>query len=194
MGKCNTSLSPWGFAGGAFTSPLTDAALAWLNRTPFVSVRDLRDPAASASECLVQRHGQVSERHEWTRQDPAASPSECLVQRHGEGERKTRGTRRAPIASASECFGATPWGGLEKDTRDTPRPHRFGLRGARCIAVGQVRECHGRHSRPSPCANCRKYFLKKVLTNRQRCDIITKHSKERRFCLPEWRNWQTPGT
>ena len=30
--------------------PLTDADLAWLDRTPFVSVRDRRDPAASPSE------------------------------------------------------------------------------------------------------------------------------------------------
>ena len=52
MGKCNISLSPWGLAGGAVNSPLTETALAWLERTPFVSVRDRRDPAAWASECF----------------------------------------------------------------------------------------------------------------------------------------------
>ena len=59
MGRGNTSLSPWGYSGGAFTSPLTDDALAWLNRTPFVSVRDRRDPAASAAVALAAQNGVI---------------------------------------------------------------------------------------------------------------------------------------
>ena len=101
MGRGNTSLSTWGYTCGAVNSPLTGVPLAWFERTPFVSVRDRRDPAASPSE----RFG--------------ASPG-------GKLEKDTRDLR-APAASPSERFGATPWGKLEKDTRDTPSPCHFGL-------------------------------------------------------------------
>ena len=50
MGRGDILLLTWGVAGGAVISRLTDVPLAWLERTPFVSVRDRRDPAALASE------------------------------------------------------------------------------------------------------------------------------------------------
>ena len=46
-------------SGGAFTDPLTEASLAWLERANFVRVRHLRDPAASAAVALAARNGVI---------------------------------------------------------------------------------------------------------------------------------------
>ena len=53
------SLSPWKKAGGAFTDPLTDTSLAWLEWANFVNVRHLRDPAVLAAVALAARNGAV---------------------------------------------------------------------------------------------------------------------------------------
>ena len=53
------SLSPWKKAGGAFIRPLTDAALAWLERANFVSAGDHRDPIASAAVTHAARNGAI---------------------------------------------------------------------------------------------------------------------------------------
>jgi len=50
------SLSPWKKAGGAFTDPLTDTSLAWLEWANFVNVRHLRDPAVLAAVVLGARN------------------------------------------------------------------------------------------------------------------------------------------
>ena len=121
MGRSNISLSPWGVTGGAVNSRVTDADLAWFERTIFVSVRDRRDPAALASECFgaspwgklvrdTNGHaetlpllppsaypiagGRVRERHAGRAETPALRPPNVLVQRRGGGlENVTRGKR-----------------------------------------------------------------------------------------------------
>ena len=45
--------------GGAFTDPLTDTSLAWLERANFVNVRHLRDPAVLAAVARAARNGAV---------------------------------------------------------------------------------------------------------------------------------------
>ncbi|MBQ7321899.1 MAG: hypothetical protein IJW99_07360 [Clostridia bacterium] len=54
-----TLFSPWNGSGGAFTDPLTDTSLAWLERANFVNVRHLRDPAVLAAVTLGARNGAV---------------------------------------------------------------------------------------------------------------------------------------
>ena len=44
---------------GAFTDPLTDTSLAWLERANFVNVRHLRDPAVLAAVARAARNGVI---------------------------------------------------------------------------------------------------------------------------------------
>ncbi|MBQ7321879.1 MAG: hypothetical protein IJW99_07260 [Clostridia bacterium] len=46
-------------SGGAFTDPLTEASLAWLERANFVNVRHLRVPAVLAAVARAARNGAV---------------------------------------------------------------------------------------------------------------------------------------